>query len=377
MEAIGELGGLDLESDKPLSEVVDGYTYFENGDVLIAKITPCFENGKGALPRSLTSGVGFGTTELHVLRPGDDIDERFLFYLTISDHFRKLGEASMYGAAGQKRVPEEFVFGFRHPLPSLPEQRGIANFLDRSTSRIDRLIDKKEHLIELLEERRTALIAKAVTKGLDPEAPMKDSGVEWLGEIRKDWDTTKIGHHVDLINGFPFSSEHFSNSDGIPLIRIRDLGNESTEAYFRGKPDTDFRVQSGDIVIGMDGDFEVDRWSGKPALLNQRLCCLKTHDSLDKRFLYYSLPAPLDVINDLTHSTTVKHLSSKQVRRIEICYPPLEVQRKIGEKLEVEMANLDRLAERIRRAIERLQKYRSALITAAVTGKIDVRDHAA
>ena len=96
MEAVGEYGGLDLDTTKPLSEVVDGYTYFGNGDVIVAKITPCFENGKGSLVSGLRNGLGFGTTELHVLHPSVQVDARFLLYLTFSDHFRRIGAASMY-----------------------------------------------------------------------------------------------------------------------------------------------------------------------------------------------------------------------------------------------------------------------------------------
>ena len=105
MESIGEDGSLDLNTARPLGSVYQGFTYFRDNDVLIAKITPCFENGKGAIAENLRNGIGFGTTELHVLRSRDDLDRRFLFYLTTSLAFREPGEASMYGAGGQKRAP--------------------------------------------------------------------------------------------------------------------------------------------------------------------------------------------------------------------------------------------------------------------------------
>jgi type I restriction enzyme S subunit len=120
--------------------------------------------------------VGSGTTELHVLRPTPRLDPAFLFYLTISHPFRSIGTAYMYGAGGQKRVPDDFVRDFRHPIPTIDEQRAIAAFLDRETARIDALIEKKRRQIELLHEKRAALISHVVTKGLDPSAPMNDSG---------------------------------------------------------------------------------------------------------------------------------------------------------------------------------------------------------
>ena len=144
MEAVGEYGGLDLSLTEQLIDVFQGYTYFSNGDVVVAKITPCFENGKGSLAGGLLNGIAFGTTELHVIRCRPELDNQFAFYLTLGDAFRKLGEAEMYGAGGQKRIPESFVSDLKHPIPPLPEQHAIAAFLDRETAKIDTLVTKKE-----------------------------------------------------------------------------------------------------------------------------------------------------------------------------------------------------------------------------------------
>ena len=151
MESVGEGGGLDLSETKPLEDFISGYTYFRDQDVLVAKITPCFENGKGALARDLENGVGFGTTELHVLRPGDNLDARFLFYTTMSHPFRKMGESTMYGAGGQKRVSDDFIQNLRWP---------IAAYLDRETKRIDALVDKIRDGIDRLKEYRTAVTGR-------------------------------------------------------------------------------------------------------------------------------------------------------------------------------------------------------------------------
>lgn len=181
MDAVGEYGGLNLNDVREMQDVYDSYTYFAEGDLCVAKITPCFENGKGALAEGLVNGVGFGTTELHVVRPGPNIDRRFLFYVSIAHDFRKLGESQMYGAAGQKRVHESFIKDWLAPFPPLDTQRRIARFLDEKTARIDGLMEKlagsnlslstsnvnsnsKEHsLLELLMEYRSALITAAVT----------------------------------------------------------------------------------------------------------------------------------------------------------------------------------------------------------------------
>ncbi len=183
MEAVGENGEINLDTVRNKEEVEKGYTLFFNGDVVVAKITPCFENGKGALATCLYNGIAYGTTELHVLSPYSKHDGHFLYYITVSHSFRIQGEAEMKGAAGQKRVPDEFIKNYRFNLPSITNQRRIADYLDAETAQIDALVAEKERMLALLEEKRAALISRAVTRGLNPDVPMKPSGLEWLGDI--------------------------------------------------------------------------------------------------------------------------------------------------------------------------------------------------
>ena len=172
MEAVGENGELDLERTRPLSEVLNGYTYFVEGDVTYAKITPCFENGKGALMRGLLNGFGFGTTELTVLRPNPArILPEFLDCVLASPNFRRIGEGAMYGAGGQKRVPDDFARDFVICLPSLDEQGEIVAAITKAKDQFDSLITTAESAISLLLERRAALISAAVTGKIDVREP--------------------------------------------------------------------------------------------------------------------------------------------------------------------------------------------------------------
>lgn len=173
MEAISEYGGINLDQIKMLDEVIEGYTFFRDGDVIVAKITPCFENGKGSIVEKLENSIGFGTTELHVLRPKEGVINSYLFYITISHAFRYIGASYMYGAGGQKRVPDDFIRNFRYPIPSVKEQQSIACFLDRETAKIDTLINKVGESKEKLSEYRTALISAAVTGKIDVREEVK------------------------------------------------------------------------------------------------------------------------------------------------------------------------------------------------------------
>ena len=168
MEAVGDDGTLALDKEKSISELETGYSYFRDGDVTIAKITPCYENGKGALMRGLTNGIGFGTTELIVARPmPSQSTGTYLHYLFISQYFRSIGESHMYGAGGQKRVPDAFIRNFATAIPPLHEQIVIAEFLDTKLAKFDTLTTEAQRAIDLLQERRTALISAAVTGQID------------------------------------------------------------------------------------------------------------------------------------------------------------------------------------------------------------------
>ncbi|HAG29295.1 MAG TPA: hypothetical protein DCL39_07535 [Alteromonas macleodii] len=167
MDAVGEYGGIRLDTNKILDDVYDGYTYFRDNDVVIAKITPCFENGKGALACDLTNGIAFGTTELHVMRPLQECSARWLFYLSISHPFREIGASEMFGAGGQKRVPESFIKNFRLGIPTFEEQEKIANYLDTDLVKMTKMLSVTNKTIEKLNEYRTALITAAVTGKID------------------------------------------------------------------------------------------------------------------------------------------------------------------------------------------------------------------
>ncbi|WP_120795415.1 restriction endonuclease subunit S [Thiocapsa rosea] len=183
--------GYFIPNTEKFSKYGSSYAAFEDGDIVLAKVTPCFENGNIAIAESLIGGKGFGSSELFVIRP-TAAEGRFLFYYFQSSTFKQDGEASMTGAGGLKRVSPDVIRRHPLPFPSRGVQRLIADYLDRETARIDGLTAEKERMLALLEEKRTALISQVVTRGLDPDAPLKPSGQEWLGEIPAHWEPCRI-----------------------------------------------------------------------------------------------------------------------------------------------------------------------------------------
>jgi type I restriction enzyme S subunit len=283
------------------------------------------------------------------------------------------------------------------PLPEPSEQQAIAAFLDRETGRLDRLVGQKRELIERLKEKRTALISRTVTRGLPPAAaraagfpanpPLKPSGLDWLGNIPKHWEVLPIKHLLSAI----FDTEHKTcpfYDDGEFLVartpNIRDgklllEGAKYTDSdgyqewTARGKP------KAGDILFTREAPAgEACIVPDQPPLcIGQRVVLFRTDPSrLDSSFAIYSIYGGAARMFIEMHSlgSTVTHFNMSEIAMIPMLVPPLPEQAAIAAYLDLETAKLDALMGKVEAAVERLQEYRSALITAAVTGKIDVRE---
>jgi len=197
---------------------------------------------------------------------------------------------------------------------------------------------------------------------------MKPSGIAWIGDIPQDWECKRFRFCGDVQYGYPFNSDYFSNEEtGFPLIRIRDITSGEIATYYEGAYPDEYIVKSGDVLVGMDGDFNVRVWEKCDALLNQRCCRVLDNQQISKRFMAYYLPHYLKVINDLTWSTTVKHLLADDINNIYVSYPQMFEQQAIADFLDAQCAKIDSVITDIEKQIETLQKYKKSLIIEAVT----------
>ncbi len=195
----------------------------------------------------------------------------------------------------------------------------------------------------------------------------KDSGVDWIGDIPEDWNVSQYKFVAEVQNGFAFKSNLFDKSEGFPILRIRDITSGRISTYYQGEFTNDYVVSRNDFLIGMDGDFNVRWWDKEDVLLNQRCCRIINKDNADKRFLYYILPINLQIINDLTYYTTVKHLSSGDINNAKFSLPSLEEQTQIANYLDHKTTIIDALIEKKQQLIKKLQAQRQAIINEAVT----------
>lgn len=199
-------------------------------------------------------------------------------------------------------------------------------------------------------------------------AEYKDSGVEWLDSVPAHWRLLRLQDVAVVINGFPFDSKLFADDGSYPLIRIRDLDSEETTIRYSGEFVPSAAIDFGDVLIGMDGDFNVGRWLGvERALLNQRMCCIRAESTAVQTFLRHAITIPLKAINDVTYSTTVKHLSSLDVKKIRFAIPEDGELLSIAAFLDREAAKVDALIAEQEKLIALLAEKRQATISHAVT----------
>jgi type I restriction enzyme S subunit len=276
------------------------------------------------------------------------------------------------------------------PLPSYEEQQAIANFLDRETARIDDLIKKQERLIELLDEKRVSLINQAVTKGLDPNIPMKDSGIEWLGEVPSHWEIKKIKQVSRLISkgSTPTTIGEGFSAEGVKFIKAENIskGRVSSQPEFYISDETNQMMKrsillDGDVLvviagatIGKAATVLID---DLPANTNQAVSFIRPIDKTISKFLNYWITSDSIKVQILLSAvqSAQPNLSMESLGNLNLVQPPEDEVLRITDFLDFETAKLDQLKQKASKCIELLKEYKTSLISSAVTGKIDVRNY--
>jgi type I restriction enzyme, S subunit len=346
------------------------------GDVLVTMM------GSSGRSSVVPVDVSPGIIDSHLLRMRTDMSVRSKFLsllieesLYVKHQIQVGGKGSVMHGLNSSIVKNLFV-----AIPSLDEQDSIVGFLDHETAKIDALVAEQEMLIALLKEKRQAVISHAVTKGLNPEACMKNSGIEWLGEVPAHWEIGPLKRFAEVID-----CKHFTVAfldEGLPIASIRELRGDRidlSEAKLTSESEWNFLREGriprrGDMIfcrnasVGAVGYVKDD----ESFCMGQDVCLVRT--TTGSRFMHYQLVSPFvrNQIEAFLVGATIRRANVEEIRNLIVAYPPANEQESIATHLIDWVGETEKLADAARRAVELLQERRNALISAAVTGKIKV-----
>jgi type I restriction enzyme S subunit len=385
--------GLDKLTYRSITPKERQSRLIKSGDLLIEK--------SGGGEKTLVGCVVLFTHEFEAItsnfvarmRPLAEFDNQFLCYAFGNLYHGRVNYPSVKQVTGIQNLDAESYLQERFCFPSRVEQTQIARFLDHETARIDALIEEQQRLIELLKEKRQAVISHAVTRGLDPTVPMKDSGMEWLGEVPAHWNVIRLGQNIRTRKGFAFSAADFSD-EGAAVVKASDIKNHSINepSTFIGfeflKKTPNAILKKGNLVLSTVGstpdvkNSAVGQIGCVPehldgALLNQNTVIFEPTDSrVSSEYLFFALltTAYRDHLDLNAHGTANQaSLSLSDMLSFCIPLPDLDEQKAISSELSRVLENVKTLERESESLVGLLTERRSALISAAVTGKIDVR----
>ena len=372
--------------DALYEELPHSLTPFQNGDIVMAKVTPCFENGNIAIMNELPSGIGLGSSELFVFRTRN-IVAKYLFYWLQNSDFIQRACSTMTGVGGLKRVSPFFCKNCEIHFPPFTEQHRIADYLDRKCSQIDAIIARQQEVIEKLKAYKLSVITEAVTKGLNPHAPMKDSGVEWIGEIPEQWRMIRLKFLMSDIIDCPHETPAYSDDGEYLVIRTadQDLGKlrADQDMYRLNKNEYQNRIRrmalnKNDIVYGREGE----RWGlaclvpeSNKYCLGQRMLQFRCKNelllphfavwALNSKYIY--LQGSVDTIG-----STSPHVNISTVQNFLMPVPQICEQQEITEYIDKKMLQLDKDLLHRNTLIRKLIEYKKSLVYEVVTGKKEV-----
>lgn len=347
------------QQEIPFEEARGKYTFFADGDLLFAKVTPCFENGNIAVANNLKGGIGFGSSEIFVLRAKPGLNNRYLFYIVQASPFMDGGCATMCGVGGLKRMSPLFPRTFEWEIPSEESQRKIVAYLDEKSAAIDARVAILEKKLAAYKRLKTSIINRAVTRGLDPKAKLKDSGVSIIERMPIGWSVRQLKSICTMAAGDNIATEAIGESGAYPVYG----GNGQRGWYDK------YNFDGTTVIVGRQGALagNVHLVQGKIWATEHAVITQCSHEA-SVRYLYYNL----GVMNLNRHAlkcAAQPGLSVSDVLNQFTVLPPLPEQIAIADYLDAECAKIDKMAELVTREIKLYKKLKRSLINEVVTGK--------
>jgi type I restriction enzyme S subunit len=361
--------------------------WFTTSPLVFASEIDVFMCVVGATSGKINLGInGTISRSIAALRPKEKILQKYLYYF-LSYNYQRLNDAAQGSAQGI--INKTILSNIKTPLPTIEEQTKIAQYLDHQTAIIDRIIQQKEKLIELLKEKSQAVINEAVTKGLNPNAKMKDSGIEWLGEVPEHWSVLSVNKLIEVKDGTHDTPIYVDQDypDSYPLITSKDFKNgeiDFTNAKYISKDDhieiiKRSNTEKGDIIMSMIGgnigNLVFVNTEKEFSIKNVALFKTALNPILGKFLLYILKSNLLQVQIDLkSRGGAQGFLALSDLRKLIFFKTPESEIVEINNYLDQCISKIENLATQLEGQIEKLKEYRQSIISEAVTGKIDVRD---
>jgi len=388
MADVSESGEWINQQARPLKDVRNGYTCFQEDDILFAKITPCMENGKGVHAAKLVNRIGFGTTEFHILRAKSRVHSRFIYHWIMNEELRRKAEARMTGSAGQRRVPASFLGEFKLPFFPLSEQRRIAEILDT----IDEAIQKVEALISKLKAMKQGLLHDLLTRGLDKNGKLrglkahpeqfKDSP---LGRIPREWDILRVKDFVSVKGGKRLPKRHFYSETPTKYryLRVLDffereidynslqyLKKETFEALER------YEIQYRNVFISIAGSIGYTGVFNSQikdrVILTENAARLVIDDKFQPEYYAFQLNSGIvqdQILKEIGTGGGVPKLALHRIENLKVICPSINEQMRIVNILNAHDARI-RTEEQYR---DKLKLQKKGLMHDLLTGKVRVK----
>lgn len=367
-------GAIDYQ-DIPFAEGKGKYTYFQDGDLLVAKVTPCFENGNIAIANNMKQGVGFGSSEIFVLRMNDKVLNTYMFYITQTAKFQEGACATMCGVGGLKRISPLFMRTYELDIPSLSKQQRIVDYLDAKLGKIDARIAILEKQQDAYARLKRSVIHHAVTRGLDPNVFLKDSGVEWIGMIPKHWELQRFKSIFTECKSVTETGQEnlLSVSEYYGVARRIDK-MEDGEYESRADSLVGYKVcKKDDLVINIMLAWKRGLgFSDFDGIVSPAYAVYRGKD-IAPHYFHYLMRTDMYVAEYKRNSKGIidsrLRMYTDRFNNIIAIVPPLSEQQAIAAYLDEKCSKIDAATENIGKQIDALKRLKRALINEVVTGQ--------
>jgi len=377
-----ESGTISTPSTRPFSEVRKGFTAFRVNDVIMAKITPCMENGKAAIARNLVNGLGFGSTEFHVLRASDAVLPEYVYHFIRQESFRRSAEQEMTGSVGQKRVPADFLVRTEVPLPPLAEQKRIVAKVETLLARVNAARQRLAKVPALLKRFRQSILAAACSGRLTED--WRDENT--VEDPDQSWESTEASEICELVQSGTTPRDRAVLTSGVPFLKVYNIVDQ--RVAFKEKPQFISEEthtggsrraisKPGDVIMNIVGPplgkvavipDDYPEWS-----VNQAIAVFRAGPRLDRQFLFHLLCSGLPyegVLRETRGSAGQSNISLSQCRNMIFRVPPLAEQHEIVRRVEALLARADRIEKRLAAATRRVESLTQAILAQAFRGEL-------